>query len=169
MPKLAGQCFSMVLIRSLFIFSFSENKTGNWIWAAWLYPPGSVTLPLRCPSVTVLTHLYTECRWGHLFAWKCLHRYSLDSLNTLWNVADWIMRKLFGISGQKWGSLRDLFTTSEFLCLGEDRLITSFLTFHMKAPLVTSFALGVTSHRTDFIFTSKMSLASQRRRGVIAI
>lgn len=37
------------------------------------------------------------------------------------------MRKLFWISGQKYGSLIDHFTTSGFLFLGEDRLISSFL------------------------------------------
>lgn len=138
---------------------------GGMIVPSWFcYSP----TPLSLSNCAVI-HLYTECRWDHLFSWKCLHWYSLDSLNTSWNLADWNMRKLFWISGQKWGSLRDLFTTSEFLCLGEDRVITSFLTFHTKAPLVTSFALGVTSHLTDLVFTSKMSLASQMRRGVLSI
>lgn len=115
-----------------------------------------------------MIHLYTECHWDPVFL-EISSLVFYDFLNTSWNLADWIMRKLFWISGQKFGSLVDHFTTSEFLFLGEDRLISSFLIFHIKAPLVTSFALGVTSHLTDFVFTYKMSLASQMRRGMISI
>lgn len=90
-----------------------------------------------------MIHLSTGCQWDRLFSWKYPHRFSTTLKYILESSR---LNYVKTILDQWLEMMPDLFTDSEFLCLGKDRLISVFFTFPIKTPLVTSFSLGVTSH-----------------------
>lgn len=170
MPKLAGKHFSMVLIRSFFSSSHCQK-----IKLEIEYGRHDCTLlvllffPLLCPSITVLWYTCTLnvieiiCFLGTIFTgFLWLPKHILESCRS--NYVEIIL--------DQWSEMRKPDKSFCQFCIslfkgGQTDIM--FPHFSYQTPLVTSFALLVTSHLTSFIFTSKMSLASQLRRGMILI
>lgn len=122
---------------------------------------GGMIVPSCFCSFPTLLSLYNQPYCGTPVPWMSLRHsvfleiFSLvffDSPNTSWNLAEWIVQKLFldqWLEMKKPG--RSFYQFWVSLCLGKNSLVSSFFIFHIKALLVTTSALGGTSHLAGFI------------------
>lgn len=133
---------------------------GGMIVPSWFcYSPTPLSL-----SNCAMIHLYTECRWDHLFSWRCLHWYSLDSLNTSWNLADWIMRKLL----DQWSEMRKPersfyhFWVSLFR-RGQSDNKFPHLPYESSIGDLVCFGIDQPSHRLYFYFQDVTGFTDEKR------